>query len=918
MNYDFISTIKEKDDYYSNRLFTELNYALEVSEANGNKYASVIEKAIDEANSSFVKEGNITATAVKKFENALAIMKDDCKKYELLLVGHAHIDMNWMWSYDETVAITLSTFETMLRLMEEYPSFTFSQSQASVYEIVEKYDKDMLKRIKKRVKEGRWEITASQWVEGDKNLASGEDLSRHILETKRYLSSIFDIAPESLNLDFEPDTFGHNQNMPEILSNGGVKYMYHCRGSNPNDIYRWVAPSGASVLSFCEPEWYIEIIKKTSFLGYVKRMTRYGLNKYLRVYGVGDHGGGPTRRDLNYILDMQKWPIMPTLKFSSYKEWFSYIENSGVDFPIFKGELNKVFTGCYTSQSRIKKANAENGRILLETEKAMAMAKAYAGKKANDTALTTPWREHLFSQFHDILPGSGVPETREYAMGKSQELKAKCATEKTLALKSIAENLNTEQFITNEKLPLGKGYSSLAGQGRQMNNQILYGEMQTGDKRLFMLYNPATEGEFLAKIRLYDYEGNLDFLKITDGDGNELDFDCEKTRVHDFFHHYNDLFVKVNLPSMGYKLIVISADNKKPYALPIDTNPISETVTDFVLEDEYLKVVISERTGAITKIIDKKTSKSYQKDALCYFNFITERNSKGSTAWRQGSPVFNKPLLDGAVVSDDHRNGTYRNGKALKRFEYSVDFGLSSKIIVTITLECGVINYNAEVYFHEQDREHKTVPTLSFQMDTPFNKYLYDIPYSVIERVSEDRLDEPALSFVCGLDEFGNGLMLQAEGKNGFKGDDGGMSVSLIRNSIDPEDCPENTTHKINIKVAPVFYTTNEALIKQAERNRTPVSYLSVKPTKGTLPLSNSLISVEGGILTCFKPSGKAFVLRLADTDGAGKITVSVKGLTSVTLCDGVENEIHPLSYDDNGFTVQVKPYSVNTIKITL
>ena len=188
MNYEFINLLNQKDDYYSNRLYSQIRYAIEVSDASDNKFDDIIITAVDNAYKSYQKNGSVIESAVKKFENELSVMVSDCKKYELLLVAHAHIDMNWQWAFDETVAITLSTFETMLRLMEEYPAFKFSQSQASVYEIVEKYDPEMLAKIKKRVKEGRWEVTASQWVEGDKNLASGEDLSRHILETKNYLS----------------------------------------------------------------------------------------------------------------------------------------------------------------------------------------------------------------------------------------------------------------------------------------------------------------------------------------------------------------------------------------------------------------------------------------------------------------------------------------------------------------------------------------------------------------------------------------------------------------------------------------------------------------------------------------------------------------------------------------------------------
>ena len=920
LNYDFIAKLDKIDNYNCNRLYAEINYAVEVSNVNGNKYDAIIKKAVDNVYESYIKDGAVTSIALNNFEKELEVMVSDCKKYELLLVAHAHIDMNWMWAYDETVAITLSTFETMLRLMDEYPQFKFSQSQASVYEIVEKYDKEMLEKIKQRIKEGRWEVTASQWVEGDKNMASGEDLSRHILETKNYLSKLLNINADSLNIAYEPDTFGHNQNMPEILSKGGVKYMYHCRGSKPNDIYRWVAPSGASVINFCEEEWYIDIIRKESFLGYVSRMKKWGINKYLKVYGVGDHGGGPTRRDLNYVIDMQSWPIMPKLTFATYKDWFTYIEEFNLDIPEVKGELNKVFTGCYTSQTRIKKANAENSRILVETEKAMALAQVYANKKVDEKALTTPWRNQLFNHFHDILPGSGVIDTREYSMGKSQELKAQCAVNKSYALKTIADNLNTVKFISKNELEIGAGYGALAGQGGQISSQIIYGETEVGNRRLYLLYNPSTEGEFIVKIRIYDYDGEFDFLKVTDGDGNDVDFEVDTTKNKEFLHYYNYLYVKVKMPSMGYKLIVISDDNKKLIINKMWNEPITEYNPKYVLEDEYLCVEINDKNGCIKKITDKISGKTYESDSqLGFYNLIHEGVASGMTSWIQGSPVKEEPIVDFVITEDRFRNKIYKNGNVIKTIEYSVKFGESSKMTMRVSLQAGVINLDSKIFFHEQDRDLNFVKSLEYKLNVPFDKYLYDIPYGVIERVSKDRFDEPSLSFVCGLDANGNGLMLQSEGKNGFKGSNEGMKVSLIRNSYAPEQCPENITHEINIKISTVKYTSNLELLKQAERQRTPISYISVKAGKGTLPLTASLVDVKGAMLTSFKAVDGGYILRVVETDGNDTLAnININGVKQAYLCDGVENILEILDFDVNGVNINVKPYSINTVKIEI
>jgi len=147
------------------------------------------------------RDGKPVKEAALAAEEALLPMSAAVKSYTLHCVAHAHIDMNWMWGFPETAAVTMDTFRTMLDLMKEYPQFTFSHSQASTYRIVEKHDPEMLAEIKARVKEGRWEVTASTWVEADKNMPNGESLARHALYTKRYLSDLLGVDPDDLSLD---------------------------------------------------------------------------------------------------------------------------------------------------------------------------------------------------------------------------------------------------------------------------------------------------------------------------------------------------------------------------------------------------------------------------------------------------------------------------------------------------------------------------------------------------------------------------------------------------------------------------------------------------------------------------------------------------------------------------------------------
>ena len=229
------------------RIASELAYLNSISESRGGIYRDRIEQALDLLLSRIEKDGVITCSAVSEAEDSLSDLAPVAKSLTMLFQAHAHIDMNWKWGYNETAAITTDTFRTVLDIMREYPDMTFMQSQASTYEIVEKFCPEMLPEIKERIKEGRWEVTAAEWVEPDKNMPDGESLTRQILQAKKYLSKLLEIDPESLDLDFVPDTFGHNLNVPEILTDAGIKYLYHCRAHSGPNIYKYVSPSGKSV-----------------------------------------------------------------------------------------------------------------------------------------------------------------------------------------------------------------------------------------------------------------------------------------------------------------------------------------------------------------------------------------------------------------------------------------------------------------------------------------------------------------------------------------------------------------------------------------------------------------------------------------------------------------------------------------------
>ena len=370
--------------YWQERLLAQLAY-LDQAMTCRDVSRKDFEAELDRLAGGVEKTGALTKEMVLEAEARLgAVYGELVKSAQVIFAAHAHIDMNWEWGFDETVGVIIDTFQTMLDLMEEFPDFYFSQSQASTYAVIEQYCPSLLEPIRQRIAQGRWEVTASTWVEHDKNMAGTEAMLRQLICAKRYLSRLLGVDMDSLNLDFEPDTFGHSAYVPQVLRSAGVNYYYHCRGYDGKRAYRFRAPSGQEVLAYCEPNWYLGPVTY-DMLSYVPAFCRQnGVDTAMVVYGVGDHGGGPTRRDIRRIRDMAAWPLLPRISMGRMGQFFQALEKARDRLPVVDRELNFVFTGCYTAQSRIKQANRYGEDRLHDSQALCAMAaQATGGLAAN-------------------------------------------------------------------------------------------------------------------------------------------------------------------------------------------------------------------------------------------------------------------------------------------------------------------------------------------------------------------------------------------------------------------------------------------------------------------------------------------------------------------------------------------------------
>ncbi len=871
--------------YWASRIICQIGYAFKVSGVNEYRFNSLIEDAVEYLYKGYCEEGTITRSMAQKAESIMAEMSKAAKDFKMICAAHAHIDMNWMWGFPETVAITLDTFRTMLDLMEEYPQYKFSQSQASVYRIVEEYNPAMLEEIKKRIKEGRWEVTASTWVETDKNMPNGESLARHILYTKKYLSKLLGINPDSLKIDFEPDTFGHSLNVPEILNKGGVEYYYHCRGYDGHNIYRWKSPSGSSVVVYREPSWYNADIEPSMVLYVPEFCTKYGIDTALKVYGVGDHGGGPTRKDIERIIDMSGWPVYPEISFGSFSQYFDTLKNIKDKLPVEDKELNFVFTGCYTSQSRIKTANRIGEAKLNEAESFSSISAAFAGGGYKSECFKEAWENVLFNHFHDILPGSGVIDTREYAMGLFQKTAAIANTQTAMALGNIASRIDTSQLF-NIREDISETRSEGAGVGYGiMDFSLPQTERGSGINRIFHLFNPSDcERRELVEIVVWDWEGSPERILFRNSSGEKAEHQVVENKEFQhgdsryWGHKYLKLLVDAVVPAYGYSTYTLSELEPDGVYYGMDTNPRVEVLKSYVLENENLRVEFDSKNASIISLYDKKDGNELVESMrpAGVFRLVEEADGKKMTSWVVGRYM---DVLDLNSNENVKILGINSDGKSLRQWiEYEIKFRDSRlKVNVSLARNCTRIDFNVECDWQERAVKGGFVPQLNFYV--PFGymckNYKYDIPFGTIERPGMD-MDVPANSWALGVprDKGSRALMLVTASKYGFRGKDNSLAVTLIRSSYYPDPYPENNIHKFRFALNALDGSANIIPVKQAFDYNHPISFLSGKVHKGDLPLQKSFINAEGenAVVSAVKMpengSSGSLIIRVYETEG--------------------------------------------------
>lgn len=336
------------------------------------------------------------------------------------LICTAHLDPVWQWQWEEGCAEAIATFRNAARLLREHKALIFNHNEALLYRWVAKWDPALFQEIRKLVSEGRWMISGGWYLQPDLNLPGTESLIRHITEGLHFFRDHFHSRPR---VAYNFDSFGHSGGLPQILRLAGYHMYIHMRPQAPelelpSDLYRWEGVDGTAILAY-----RIAVGLYHTEYDNIDRRLEEGVESVLELerdvpvfWGIGDHGGGATREDLRKIDAFIRNESRVDIRHSHPDAFYEAVQALAKKAPLVRDGLQRVFTGCYTSLSRLKRQAQISLQSLVQAEALRALCCEAFGLKYPAKELEEAWRYHLFNDFHDIITGTCIEPAEKDAL----------------------------------------------------------------------------------------------------------------------------------------------------------------------------------------------------------------------------------------------------------------------------------------------------------------------------------------------------------------------------------------------------------------------------------------------------------------------------------------------------------------------
>ncbi len=732
------------------------------------------------------------------------------KDKTLHMIGNAHLDPVWLWRWQEGFQAAKATFRSALQRMDEYADFAFTSSSAAIYEWIETNDPEMFAAIRARVQEGRWYIAGGWWIQPDCNLPSGESFVRQALYGQRYFKEKLGVT---VTVGYNVDSFGHNGMLPQILAKSGTPFYVFTRPEThekglPGRVFWWEADDGSRVLAFRIPYEYLSRGKDLE--SYVRRCMpdlKDPVDDLMCFYGVGNHGGGPTRENIESIYRMQMDPALPTLIFSTPERFFDAVKCSGRAFPVIHDDLQHHASGCYAAHSGIKRWNRQAEHALVTAETFSVLAQRITGQ-SYPRDFEQGWKDVLFNQFHDILAGTSLEAAYEDARNLYGEALAVAERGLNNAIQSLAWNIRIDE--------------------------------QEGMKPI-VVFNPHSWASSAnVEVELSDLKGTF---SLVDDEGREVPIQDVRPSVVVGGWRKRLSFI-ASLPSLGYRVYRLV-----PQQTPASAPALS--ASNEVMENERFRLELDPETGYIKSLRDKRREVEVFVGAAARPVVISD----SSDTWGHGVYHFQQEV--GSFKATEVK--LIENGPVKSVMRVKSLYGTSTLVQeFTMYHELSQIDVHVMLDWHEQFAALK----LRFPVNLNFIRATYEIPYGHIERPTNGE-EEPGQRWIdCSgltrVTEVPYGLSILNDGKYSFDIRGREMSLTVLRSPIYAHHLPtqpdpaEDYTF-IDQGVQHFTYTllphegsweSAGTVRRAAELNQRPVTLVE-SYHDGNLPLQTSYLYVD-------------------------------------------------------------------------
>ena len=840
------------------------------------------------------------------------------------LTGNSHIDAAWLWPWTETVDVVRRTFGTALQLMNEYPNYTYTQSAAQYNDwIAEKYPA-MNDEIKKRIKEGRWEVVGGMWVEPDLNMPSGESLVRQLLVGKRWYEKNYGV---DVRIGWNPDSFGYTWQLPQIYKKSGIdffvtqKMSWNDTNKLPFKLFWWESPDGSKVLTYFPQDYGntdLGPVRLSDDLATARKFSP-GMTNMMDLYGVGDHGGGPTRAMLDQGFhwadhsSAQGGYVTPKYQFGTALSYFTTVDkeiapNSPVwnyqsiakgykpppavpgkiSIPTWDTELYLEYhRGVYTTQANHKQ-NMRNSEVeLLDAEKWSSLA-WLDGKSYPDSQLTEDWKKVLFNQFHDLAAGSGIGIIYKDAQQDYDWVKMSTSQISEAALQTVSEQIDTHAK-GNDLVPV-------------------------------VIFNPlawARSGE--VKVHLQLPASTADAYKLVGATGDAAHSAATVIKRNASTGEVTLDVPAENVPALGYKVVWVDYAPHAEAVLPRKTE--SESADSFTLENANLRVVISKSTGCITSLYDKRAGFETLAVGSCGNELEAYKDMpKEYDAWNIDPGTYAEtPALLTKVDS------ITAAGPSAVRIARTWQ---SSKFVQVITLEpdADYVDVDNHIDWHERHVLLKAAFTLA--ATSPFATY--EIPYGTIKRPTtrnnswEDAQFEVPAQRWADLGNGKQGFSLLNQTKYGYDAVGNMLRLTLLRSPTWPDPEADQGPHHFHYALYPHAGTWKDALtVRHGWEYNYPLTAKVTTQHAGSLPADHSFVSVcpDNVVLTAVKKAEDANGLILRVYEWAGKnatvefhVPPGATGATVTNLMETPQGNALPVA--DGVVEVPIHPYEILTVRV--